>query len=268
MAVGKQKKTGKSGKKGSKKKQVDPFLKKEWYDIKAPSMFLMRTCARTLVTRTQGTKIASDGLKNRVVEMSLGDLNKDDDQAFRKIKLQVESIQGRHCLTNFHGMSLTRDKQCSLVKKWQTTIEAHLDVKTTDSYLLRFFVIGFTKKRPQQTKKHAYAQSTQIRAIRRRMLEVVAKEVASHDLKGVVNRLVPGSIDKDIEKACSGIFQLHDVFVRKVKILVKPKLDLGKLMELHGESSGAASSSADGAAFVGEKVDRPDGYEPPIMQSV
>lgn len=267
MAVGKQKKTGKGGKKGGKKKQVDPFLKKEWYDVKAPSMFLMRTCARTLVTRTQGTKIASDALKGRVVELSLGDLNKDDDQAFRKIKLQVESIQGRHCLTNFHGMSLTRDKLCSLVKKWQTTIEAHVDVKTTDGYLLRFFVIGFTKKRPQQTKKHVYAQSTQIRIIRRRMLEVITKEVTSHDLKGVVNRLVPGSIDKDIEKACSGIFQLHDVFVRKVKILAKPKLDLGKLMELHGETS-SSSAAMEGITSIGEKVDRPDGYEPPIVQAV
>ena len=97
------------------------------------------------------------------------------------------------------------------------------------------------------------------------MVEIVTKEVANHDLKGVVNRLVPGSIDKDIEKACSGIFQLHDVFVRKVKILRKPKLDLGKLMELHGESS---STTAGDGGFSGEKVDRPDGYEPPIQQSV
>jgi len=54
---------------------LDPFLKKDWYDIKAPSMFSVKQVGKTLVTRSQGTKIASDGLKGRVFECSLADLN-------------------------------------------------------------------------------------------------------------------------------------------------------------------------------------------------
>lgn len=45
-------------------RSVDPFTKKDWYDIKAPSMFSVRNIGKTLVTRTQGTKVrkdASDG---------------------------------------------------------------------------------------------------------------------------------------------------------------------------------------------------------------
>ncbi|VDO80570.1 unnamed protein product [Onchocerca flexuosa] len=52
MAVGKNKKMGK---KGAKKKVVDPFTRKEWYDIKAPSMFNVQHIGKTLVNRTQGT---------------------------------------------------------------------------------------------------------------------------------------------------------------------------------------------------------------------
>ena len=36
---------------------------------------------------------------------------------------------------------------------------------------------------------------------------------------------VPDSIGTDIEKACQSIHPLHDVFVRKVKVLKKPKFD-------------------------------------------
>ncbi|XP_043860342.1 40S ribosomal protein S3a-like [Dromiciops gliroides] len=62
MAVGKNKHLTKGGKR-AKKKVVDPFSKMDWYDVKAPAMFNICNIGKTLVTRTQGTKIASDGLK-------------------------------------------------------------------------------------------------------------------------------------------------------------------------------------------------------------
>lgn len=34
---------------------VDPFTRKDWYDVKAPSMFTTRQIGKTLVNRTQGT---------------------------------------------------------------------------------------------------------------------------------------------------------------------------------------------------------------------
>merc|ERR1719402_1161161 len=221
MAVGKNKRLTKGGKKGAKKKIVDPFSKKEWYDVKAPSMFAVRQIGKTLVTRSQGTKIASDNLKGRVFEVSLADLQ-NDEVTFRKFKLIAEEVQGRNVLTNFYVMSLTRDKLCSMVKKWQTLIEANVDVKTTDGYLLRVFAIGFTKKRNNQVKKTAYAQAGQVRNIRKKMNDIMTREVSTTDLKDVVNKLIPDSIARDIEKACQGIYPLHDVHIRKVKVMKRP----------------------------------------------
>lgn len=112
MAVGKNKGLSKGGKKGSKKKIIDPFSRKDWYDIKAPSMFATRYVGKTLVNRTQGTKIASEGLKARVFEVSLADLQNDNDaeRSFRKFRLIAEDVQDRNVLCNFHGMDLTTDK--------------------------------------------------------------------------------------------------------------------------------------------------------------
>merc|ERR1712243_224791 len=245
MAVGKNKGLKIGGKKGAKKKIVDPFTRKDWYDIKAPSVFKVRQVGKTLVTRTQGTKIASDGLKGRVFEVSLADLQ-NDEITFRKFRLMAEDVQGRNVLTNFHGMDLTRDKLCSMVKKWQTLIEAHVDVKTTDGYLLRMFSIGFTKKRNNQVKKTCYAQHAQVKAIRKKMVEIISREVSGNDMKEVVTKLITDSIGKDIEKSCQGIYPLHDVLIHKVKVLKKPKFDVGKLMELHGEGS----SNSGGAKAV------------------
>uniref|UniRef100_A0A7S0T0J3 Small ribosomal subunit protein eS1 n=1 Tax=Mantoniella antarctica TaxID=81844 RepID=A0A7S0T0J3_9CHLO len=247
MAVGKNKRMSK-GKKGGKKKALDPFLKKDWYDIKAPSMFSVKQVGKTLVTRSQGTKIASDGLKGRVFECSLADLNQDEDQAFRKMLLKCEDVQGKNVLTNFHGMDFTTDKLRSLVRKWFSLIETFVDIKTTDQYMLRIFVIGFTKRRMDQAKRTCYAQSGQIRQIRKKMNEIVARESTTCDLKELVLKFIPEVIGKEIEKVCAGIYPLQNVYIRKVKILKAPKFDVTKLMEVHGDY---------GTEEVGAKVERP-----------
>merc|ERR1712141_730923 len=268
MAVGKNKGLAKSGKKGVKKKVVDPFTRKDWYDIKAPTVFKVRDVGKTLVNRTQGTKLASDGLKGRVYEVSLADLQieQDAERSYKKFKLSREEVQGKNCLTQFYGMNLTTDKLRSMVKKWQTLIEAHVDVKTTDGYLLRVFCIGFTQKQQQSTKKHCYAQSQQIRQIRKKMVDIISRDVSSSDLKEVVNKLIPDSMCGDIQKACQGIYPLHDVHLRKVKVLKRPRFDLAKLMELHGEGSGKATTTTTDPT-TGEVVERPEGYEPPVQET-
>lgn len=251
MAVGKNKRLTKGGRKGNKKKTGDPFLRKEWYDIKAPGMFTVRNCGKTLVTKTQGTKIASEQLKHRVLELNLADLKNDEDLSHKKVKLCIEEVQERNCLTNFHGMSLTRDRLCSLIKKWQTLIEAHVDVKTTDNYVVRMFAIAFTQKRVGQVKNNCYAQSAQIRKIRTKMIEIMTNEAGKVPLKGLVEKLIPEAIGKEIEKQCQGIFPLKDSLIRKVKILRKPKFDITALMDLHQDSG----NDGDQGAAIGRPED-------------
>jgi small subunit ribosomal protein S3Ae len=232
MAVGKNKRLTK-GKKGGKKKIIDPFSRKEWYDIRAPAIFKNRSCGKTMVNRTAGTKVASEGLKGRVFEVSLGDLNKDEEQGFRKIRLCAEEVQGSQVVTGFHGMDFTRDKLCSLIRKWQTLIDTFVDVKTIDGYTVRLFCIAFTKRRPNQIRKTTYAQAAQVRAIRKKIVQVVTEEAGKCDIKDLFLKFIPEIIGKEVEKATQSIYPLQNVFIRKCKILKKPKFDLVRLMELH-----------------------------------
>merc|ERR1712113_733615 len=269
MAVGKNKRISK-GKKGGRKKAVDPFLKKDWYEIKAPGMFTNRNVGKTLVTRTQGTKIASEELKGRILEANLADLNSDEDNSFRKIRLRIEDVQGKNCLTNFWGMDFTTDKLRSLVRKWQSLIEANVDIKTTDGYTMRLFCIGSTKKRQNQIRRTYYAKGSQLRAIRKKMTEIMLRESANCDMKELVSKFIPELIGKEIEKACMGIYPLQNVYVRKVKILKAPKFDITKLMEVHDAAgyaaeaeaaAKAAEKAAAAAAAASEEVERPEGEE-------
>lgn len=105
-------------------------------------------------------------------------------------------------------MDFTTDKLRSIVRKWQTLIEANVDVRTTDGYVLRLFSIGFTKRQANQVKKTTYAQSSQVREIRAKMVEIMKREAEGSDLKELVQKFVPESIGREIEKACKVSFSM------------------------------------------------------------
>jgi small subunit ribosomal protein S3Ae len=68
---------------------------------------LGRNIGKILVTRTIGTKIASDS-KGRVFECALADLQ-NDEVSHRRFKLVVGDVQGKECLTNFHVLDTTNN---------------------------------------------------------------------------------------------------------------------------------------------------------------
>jgi len=258
MAAGKNPKTWKK-RANQKRKQADPFSKKEWFKIKAPAPFRVREVGWTPANRTEGQRLVADNLKGRVFEVCLADLQKDESHFYQNIKLKAQEVNGGEVLTSFHGMDFTTDKKRSLVRKWQTLIEAHLDVKTSDGYFLRLFAIGFTRRMGNQLRKTSYAQSAQVARIRKAMFSVMQREVANSDLKSLVDKLIANSIGEKIARECQGIYPLQNTFIRKVKVLKSPKFDAYKFAELHsGEGDHAAGATAIQAPDLGEVVERDD----------
>jgi small subunit ribosomal protein S3Ae len=191
---------------------------------------------------------SADSLKGRVFEISLADLNKDsNEQAWRKMKVQIEEVKGFDCYTNFYGMDITRDKLCTLVKKWHTMVEAFVQTKTSDGYLLRMFCIGFTKRTSKQVSATCYAKGSQRALIRKKMMEVMINEAQKSTFKELTKKLyailninyifysITESIGQQVLVECKKIFPLQNVIMKKVKLLKKPKFDLTKLMELYQE---------------------------------
>jgi small subunit ribosomal protein S3Ae len=180
-----------------KKKVVHAFSRKEWYNVHVPTVFDVRIPTITPCNKTAGQKNSADSLKGRVFEVSLADLNRDSAaESWRKIKVQVEEVKGYDCFTNFHGMDVTKDKLCTLVKKWHTLIEAFVQTKTIDGYLLRLFCIGFTKRTTKQVRATCYAKNSQQKLIRKKMMEIMINEVQKSTFKELTKKLTTDAIGK------------------------------------------------------------------------
>ena len=243
MSLGKNKKNFSKGRKGAKKKVGERFLKKEWWNIKAPGMFGKRLFTQSPVNQTVGKKLASDSMKGRIFEANLGDSNQVY-ETHKKIKLIVEDAEGKSkiALTNFYGLEVTRDHLCSLIRKWHTLIETFVDCKTSDGFLMRFFVVAFTsmykqmnhpKKFTLQKKATCYANRSQVRQMRAIITKIITKECKSSTLKELVNKVLGNQITDDIAKKCRNIFPLENVTIRKVKSIKRPKVDMNQLGEMH-----------------------------------
>jgi len=236
MAFGKNKGLAKGGKKGAKKKQMDSFLKKVWYNIATPTYLRSDKPApknRTMVSKTQGTRIETEGLKGRICEFNLADLNGQPEDGYKKISLQIQEIQGKTCLTEFNGMSLTRDKMCQLMKKKHSIVEAFADCKTTDGYVIRLFALGFTKRAQNQECVFTYAQTAQLRKIRKKMVQIMQSEIAKGELRDAVKMLVVDKLCDEIKKQTNRIYPLEPVHIIKAKLIKAPKMDIVKLLENH-----------------------------------
>merc|ERR1712156_1299749 len=125
---------------------------------------------------------------------------------------------------------MTRDKLCTLVKKWHTLIEAFAQARTSDGYTVRMFSIGFTQRRGRQVKATCYAKNSQQKLIRQKMMEIMVSECQKSTLKDLFKNFLAENVSK---------------LIKKVKVLKKPKFDLTKLMELYQSNAEKQTKTAD-----------------------
>lgn len=212
----------KGAKKGTKKKAVDTFSKKEWFDLRAPSQFDHVTAGKTLVTRTSAKQNLDKLLVGRCFEVNQADLQNTED-AFRKFKFIVSDVSSREVKSEFYSMNLTQDKTRGIIKKWHTLIEGNCLAETSDGYTLRFFIMAISKRPEFYTKARCYIQSTKVKMIRKVMFDVVDEEVFGCDLDKLVKKLCVEKIGQNIMKKCVDIFPITGCFVKKVMVVKRPK---------------------------------------------
>ena len=188
-------------------RKLDGWKSKEWFNIEAP-VYLNRVIV--------GNTMAGDPalLIGRNIETTVGELTNDMTKNNTKVILRINNVVGETATTDLIGHELTTDYVRSIVKRQTSRIDANIDVKTKDGYVIRVKPTCFTIKR---------ARSSQIKAIREMMVEIVKKHAAESDFETFMQEAILGRLSAAIYRQAKFIYPLRRVEIRKTQVEAMPK---------------------------------------------
>ena len=219
--------------KTSKKVKQDSFLKKEWRHVLIPGYFSgQRDIGVTVTNKIARGKVPMDYVQGRVWEVSHGDVTKDMSHSYRIFKFRSIAA-GDDVYTQFAGMRMARDKVDSTLRKYRTMIDAQVDVKTADGFIIRLFSMGFTRKLANCHSNHVYATQAKCRQVRDAMIKCLTDACEHANVDQICKDIVEEKIEGQIVDACKSICQIEGVYVTKIKVIKAPALTAEQIKQLH-----------------------------------
>lgn len=187
-------------------RKLDGWKSKEWYNIEAPA-YLNRVVV--------GSTMAGDPalLLGRNVETTVGELTNDMTKNNTKVILRISNVVGDVATTDLMGHELTTDYVRSIVKRQTSRIDANIEVKTKDGFVIRVKPTCFTIKR---------ARSSQMMAIREMMVEIVKKRASETDFETFMQEAILGRLSAAIYRQAKFIYPLRRVEIRKTQVEAMP----------------------------------------------
>jgi len=186
-----------------KRRMVDTWKTKKWYNIIAPKMFDEARIGETLAN-------SPDSLIGRTVDVSMKDITGNFTKQHIRLKLGIVDVRGNNAYTIFKGQRLSREYLRSQIRRKSTKVEGIADAVTKDNHKVRVKIIALGFGRAQTS------QETRIREILVNMIKDSARE---RTLDQFILDSVSGKIPSGIYKATNKIYSLKRVEIRKIKYL-------------------------------------------------
>ena len=185
----------------------DKWRRKDWYDIYLPRYF-----GETKVGETPAE--GPSKVVGRIYETTLSQITGDFSQEYLKLYFQVTQIDESTAQTVFKGHEYLRDYLRSLVRRRSTKVDGTFRVTTQDGYRLKIVVTAMTNSR---------IKTSQERAIRDIMSEIVEEKAKTLDFGQMVHEMVLGKLASDVYNEARKVTSLRHVGVRKSELLAMPK---------------------------------------------
>ncbi|WP_407282636.1 30S ribosomal protein S3ae [Methanolobus sp. WCC1] len=187
-------------------RKLDKWKSKTWYNVETPEFI-----SRTNIGVTPAEE--PEQLIGRVVETTVGEIANDFTKHNTKLRLEINNVSGDIANTRFLGHEITTDYLRSIVKRQTSRIDANLDVKTKDGYVIRVKPICFTVKR---------ARTSQIKGIREVMAKIVLERAAELNFEQFIEEAIMGKLSANIYRNAKSIYPLRRVEIRKTEVKTVP----------------------------------------------
>lgn len=184
----------------------DKWRRKDWYDVYLPRYF-----GETKVGETPADDPSK--LLGRVYETTLAQITGDFSQEYLKLFFQVTEVEESTAQTVFKGHEYLRDYLRSLVRRRSTKIDGAFRITTPDGYRLKIVVTALTNSR---------IKTSQERAIRDIMRQVVEEKAKTLDFGQIVHEMVLGKLASDVYNEARKVTALRHVGVRKSELITLP----------------------------------------------
>ncbi|MBU2560538.1 30S ribosomal protein S3ae [archaeon] len=195
-----------------KRRNVDTWKQKSWYEIVAPKSFNEAKIGETVTSDPEN-------LKGRFVKASMMDITGDFSKQHIKLEFKLGDVVGDKVQTEFVGQYLSRDYMRSQIRRKSTRVEDVVDVNTKDGHKIRVKSIAMAIGR---------AQATQEKAIRKIMRDIVIKRAQALDLEQFINEVIKGRLSANIYRGAGKIYSIKRVEIRKVRVLEDKKRSFEK----------------------------------------
>jgi len=194
---------------------VKKWKGKEWFNILAPGDLGAKLIGQTPTTDPKT-------IINRNIEVSIAELTGDNRKQHMKIRLRINRIEGKTCLTSFNGLESAREHKMRMVRKRNQKVESIFNTSTKDGWFLKtkFLVIlnGNTTTTIQTKVRHFVAKQ---------VMELTGKST----MKELLRRIISTEVQMKIKKEGSKIYPIRFSEVARLKVLRSPEFTVSEPRE-------------------------------------
>lgn len=186
-----------------KKKILDKWKKKKWFEVIAPASFDHKVIGETVAEKPEM-------LAGRTVQKSVRELTRQAKKGHITVLFKIESVQGSNAQTKVLGLEVKPSLLKRVVRRRTSKIEAVQNIETKDGLKARVKTVAVT------TRKASKQQET---SIRQRVMQEMKELAAKKSFEQLLQEIVFGEAIIALTNTAKKVYPIKKIEVLKLSLL-------------------------------------------------